>query len=315
MNDPATTQATETRPPTTTDLVGHLLLTFTALMWGASFVGTKLVIDAVPPLTLGFIRAVLASLLLAACTRLAGHRLAVPWREWRWLALLGALGVGYFYIGINLALEWTTASAASLLTLPYPVMTAIGARLFLKETLGPRRAAGIALALAGATVLTLATTSEGIGGAWMGNLLAFSTTIAWTAYTLIGREVLPRVSSLVATTHIMTAGALALLPLALVELAAGALPRFTGESLAVTAFLGLACTGAAYLTWNRGLALLGATRAAVYLYVQPLAVILLAIPILGERLTFPTVTGGLVVVLGTWLVMQPGRPQPSSHEP
>ncbi|GBD17316.1 hypothetical protein HRbin26_02236 [bacterium HR26] len=315
MSDPATTPAVETRPPAFSELAGHLLLAFTAVMWGASFVGTKLVVDTIPPLTLGFLRAALATLLLVGCARLAGQRLAVPWREWRWLALLGALGIGYFYIGLNLALRWTTATAASLLSLPYPVMTAVGARLFLKEAIGPRRAAGIALALAGAAGLTLATTQDSVGGAWIGNLLAFSTTIAWTAYTLIGREVLPRLSPLVATTHVMLAGALSLLPLALAELIAGRVPRFTGESVAVTAFLGLVCTGVAYLTWNRGLALLGATRASVYLYVQPLAVILLAIPILGERLTLPTVAGGLVVVLGTWLAVRPDRTLPSSHEP
>jgi len=315
VSDPAATQATDTRPPATTELAGHLLLTFTAVMWGASFVGTKLIVDAMPPLTLGFLRAVLATALLVGCVRLARQRLSLPWDEWRWLGLLGALGVGYFYIGLNLALNWTTATTASLLSLPYPVMTAVGARLFLKETIGPRRAAGIAVALAGAAWLTLATTQGSLGGAWIGNLLAFSTTIAWTAYTLIGREVLHRWPPLVATTHVVLAGTVTLLPLALAELATGRVPRFTVESVAVTAFLGLVCTGVAYLTWNRGLALVGATRASVYLYVQPLAVILLAIPILGERLTLPIVAGGLVVILGTWLVMRPERARPSPDEP
>jgi drug/metabolite transporter (DMT)-like permease len=277
----------------------------TAVLWGASFVGTRLVIDAVPPLTLGFARAVLGVLLLVAVAWLSGHRLTVPWAAWRWLALLGLLGVAYFYVAINLALQWTTATRASLLTLPYPVMTALGARLFLNESIGPRRATGIAIALAGALTLTLATAQDSVGGAWLGNLLAFSTTVAWTAYTLVGREVLPAHPPLVATAHLLLAGSVALLPLAALELTSGQVLQVTVESVAVTAFLGLACTCIAYLTWNRGLSLLGATRASVYLYVQPLAVILLAVPILGERLTIVTVAGGLVIVLGTWLVVRP----------
>jgi len=292
-----------------------MYLMLTAVLWGASFVGTRFVIDAVPPLTLGFARAFLGVLLLLAITRFSGQSLSVPGATWRWLALLGLLGIAYFYIAINLALQWTTATTASLLTLPYPVMTALGARFFLGESIGPRRAAGIAIALVGALTLTLATAQDSVGGSWLGNLLAFSTTVAWTAYTLVGREVLPSLSPLAATAHLLLAGSMALLPLAALELASGAPLRFTSESVAVTAFLGLACTGIAYLTWNRGLALLGATRASVYLYVQPLAVILLAVPLLGEQLTVPIVVGGLVIVLGTWLVLRPERPPRESGLP
>lgn len=305
MDDRTGTPTIEIRRPASPVLLGHLSLGFTAVMWGASFVGTKLVVDMVPPFTLGFARAAAGTALLVVIARLTGQRLRVSWRAWRWMALLGALGVGYFYLGINLALLWTTATAASLLSLPYPVMTAIGARRFLDETVRPRQAVGIVLALAGAAALTVSTARGDVGGAWIGNLLAFSTTVAWTAYTLIGRDVLPRFPPLVATTHVLAAGAVTLLPFAVGELALGSRPALDSQAIAVTAFLGLGCTGLAYVTWNHGLALLGATRASVYLYVQPAAVVLLALPILGERPSLATAIAGVVVVLGTWMVVRP----------
>jgi drug/metabolite transporter (DMT)-like permease len=224
---------------------------------------------------------------------------------WLPLAGLGALGVGYFYLGLNLALQWTTATTASLLSLPYPALTALGSWLFLKERLRPTQAAGIGLAAVGATWLTLATAQEGVGGAWFGNLLALSITVAWTIYTLLGRRILPHLSALTATFHMMLAGTLLLALGAGVEFLRGARPHWTVETILVTLYLGAVCTGLGYAFWNRGLSLVPAAAASTYLYLQPVTVLALAIPMLGERPSLGTIAAGVLVIAGTALAARP----------
>ncbi|MCM8746366.1 DMT family transporter [Thermomicrobium sp. CFH 73360] len=286
-------------------VVGHVLLATTAILWGSSYTATRLVVGEVPPLLLGTLRGLLATVVLGAAAWWAGERLWVPRRTWVALAGLGALGVGYFYLGLNLALQWTTATTASLLSLPYPALTALGGWLFLKERLRPTQVAGIGLAAVGATWLTLATAQEGVGGAWFGNLLALSITVAWTIYTLLGRRILPHLSALTATFHMMLAGTLLLALGAGVEFLCGARPDWTVETILVTLYLGGVCTGLGYAFWNRGLSLVPAAAASTYLYLQPVTVLLLAIPLLGEQPTLRTIAAGALVIAGTALAARP----------
>ncbi|MCX7623241.1 MAG: DMT family transporter [Thermomicrobium sp.] len=288
-------------------VVGHVLLATTAVLWGSSYISTRLIVHEVPPLALGFARGSLATLVLALLAARSGARLRLSFRDWLAFAGLGALGVGYFYLGLNLALQWTTATTASLLSLPYPALTALCAWLFLKERLGFHRIVGIALAASGATWLTLQSSQDDVGGAWRGNLLALSITVAWTVYTLLGRRVLPRWSPLVATFHVMAAGTLLLGIGAGLEYLDGARAIWSGRAIALTLYLGIVCTGLGYTFWNAGLASVPAAAASAYMYLQPVTVILLAVPVLGERPTAGTLAAGALVVAGTALAAWRGR--------
>ncbi|MCX2727918.1 DMT family transporter [Thermomicrobium sp. 4228-Ro] len=282
-------------------VVGHVLLATTAVLWGSSYISTRLIVGEVPPLLLGFLRGLLAVLVLGLMARWSGVPLRMRWYDWLPLAGLGALGVGYFYLGLNLALQWTTAVTASLLSLPYPALTALAAWLFLREPLDFLQVAGIALAGAGATWLTLESAQDTVGGAWLGNLLALSITVAWTVYTLLGRRILPRWSPLAATFHVMLAGTLLLGLGAGLEYLSGAHPVWTGRAILLTLYLGIVCTGIGYAFWNSGLRLVPAAAASAYMYLQPVTVLVLAIPVLGERPSLTTLVAGALVLTGTAL--------------
>jgi drug/metabolite transporter (DMT)-like permease len=72
-------------------------------------------------------------------------------------------------------------------------------------------------------------------------------------------------------------------------------------------YLGIVITGLGYLVWNWALERVSASRAAIYLNVQPLVGALLGVVWLGEPLSVFTVAGGALVVLGLWLAVT-GRP-------
>jgi drug/metabolite transporter (DMT)-like permease len=67
-------------------------------------------------------------------------------------------------------------------------------------------------------------------------------------------------------------------------------------------FLGIACSGLAYLFWYDALDVIDATQAGVFLYFGPLVTATLAWPILGETITVGAAIGGLAILIGVWLV-------------
>jgi drug/metabolite transporter (DMT)-like permease len=149
--------------------------------------------------------------------------------------------------------------------------------------------------------LTVASAQDNVGGAWIGNLLALSITVAWTAYTLLGRRLLLNWTPLTATFHMMAAGTLVLALAAGLEYFGGGRPRWTAESTLITLYLGVVCTGLGYAFWNAGLRRVRAATASVYLYLQPVTVVVLGIALLGEQPSLVTLVAGALVIAGTAL--------------
>jgi drug/metabolite transporter (DMT)-like permease len=67
-------------------------------------------------------------------------------------------------------------------------------------------------------------------------------------------------------------------------------------------FLGIFCTGLAYIFWYDALQLLPASQAGAFLYLEPLVTVVVAAVILGEPLLAASLSGGLIILLGVWIV-------------
>ena len=140
---------------------------------------------------------------------------------------------------------------------------------------------------------------------WRGDLLLLLSGICYAAYSLIGRAVLARHSSVTVTAWSLLWGVLT----TAAPLAARGMPhRYEARSGARRAwprglYLGMVMTGLGYLVWNWALERVTAARAAVFLNVQPLVGVLLGVAWLGEPATAFTVGGGVLILAGLWLAL------------
>ena len=73
------------------------------------------------------------------------------------------------------------------------------------------------------------------------------------------------------------------------------------------AFLGVFCSGLAYIAWYDALKVLTTAQTGVFLYLEPLVAVVVAFFILGEAITPGSVLGGAVILLGVWLVNRPSQ--------
>jgi drug/metabolite transporter (DMT)-like permease len=134
-----------------------------------------------------------------------------------------------------------------------------------------------------------------------GDWLVLASAHTWAIYTVVTRDLARRRHPLAVTFGILLIAATFT---AILFTAAGDTTRVRSLSpRGFAALLYLAIPGLALgqWFWQEGVSRLGATRAGVYLYLEPLATLALAVPLLGERFGAVTAIGGGLVLAGVYL--------------
>jgi len=284
---------------------GHAMGLFTAFVWGSTYPVAKPVVAAVDPLTFSAARYLVASLALLLFLAVSGRPARVRGSDLLSLAALGLLGFTLFQGLWAVALQWTSAANGAVLIATSPIFAALLASLGGER---PRAIGwlGIALAFVGVGLLVgKGATPAGPGSeSWIGDLLFVAVAAIWALFSACARPTLARLGPVRTTAYSGLFGSLALLLLALPGLARQDWTA-TPPALALNFFYLAIITGAVgHLTWAGGLQRLGLTRVMLYIYVQPLFGVAIAILLLGERLALLQVLGALAVLGGVVLAQR-----------
>ncbi|HJQ82682.1 MAG TPA: DMT family transporter [Candidatus Binatia bacterium] len=268
--------------------------------WASGFVAGKLALGEMSPLPVAAWRyAVAATILLPFAVRQwpAGG-LGPAARPLAWMVLCG--GVLYPWLFL-LALSRTSATNTALLIALNPVLTVLFAPL-VGEPLDRRRAAGIALALLGATfVITRGDLAHlralSLQG---GDLIALAAAGAWATFNLTSRSVVGRLTPAVTNCVIYSIGGGALYLLGRsqepwAQLAAATPTALTG--IVLMAVLSSVVAGQFFLV---GVRTVGISRTVVFVYLVPVLTALMSTTLLGERFELSQGVGGAAVLAGVY---------------
>jgi len=281
---------------------------FAVTIWGGSFVATKHALGpegarVFSPFGLVALRFVMGGLVLLAALALRGGPI-LPEREDRGrVALLGTL-LG-LHIGVQTyGLSFTLATHAAWIVCFTSVTIALAAQLLLGQRLRAIGWLGVVVAVGG--VIGVTRSHGGAIGARVGfgDFLQFTGCFTWAAYTLLGVRPVQRSGALRVTTAATLVAGTLLLALTSVT---GFGSRPGASQLAALVYLGLFSSAAAFLAWYHAQASYGSQRTAAMLYVEPFVTAIVAAGV-DEPLALGTVLGGVVVLLGVWLV-QNGTPR------
>jgi drug/metabolite transporter (DMT)-like permease len=283
-------------------------------VWGASFVATKIVLRELSPVPIIIVRFALGITVLAAIVLLKrewerprGTLGLARSHDWGWFLLLGFNGIFVHQLLQVNGLESTSATNTGWMVALIPVFTALLARLFMQESFGPARIAGLMLALVG-TLLVVSRGEIGSGAiglpAARGDLLVFLGAINWAIFSVLSKRVLANYSPAFAMTVTMSLGWLMLLPLFILSAGWRDFPAVSMEAWLALLFLGLLSSGVAYVFWYDALGAASAGQVASFLYVEPLVTLVIAMLILNETPTMATLSGGGLILAGVWLVNQ-----------
>jgi len=284
------------------------LLTLAPLLWAGNAVVGRLVHELVPPLTLNFLRWVLAFALLLPLAHGVLRRTSPVWPHWRRYALLGLLGVGLYNALQYLALQTSTPLNVTLVASSMPVwMLTLGA-LFFGMAVTQRQLVGALLSVAGVLcVLSRGQWSQLLALRLVpGDLFMLLATLAWSWYSWL----LVRTSAPASVRGDWAAFLMAQVVfglgwsglLAAGEWGVGAASITWGWPLALALlYIAVGPAVVAYRCWGVGVQRVGPAVAGFFSNLTPLFAALLSAAFLGETprayhaAAFVLIVGGIVV--------------------
>ena len=281
----------------------HLLLTITTLAWAGNTVLAKGVVDLLPPVTLAFWRWSVALILLApfAWPYLKKDRREI-FKSWLPLTGISISGVSCYNTFLYIGVQTTTAVNSGLILATGPAAIVVLSRLVLKTRISGIQFYGLTLSFLGVVLIIANGSLETLTS------LVFVRGDFWVIGSVMSSAVFsvllhfrPRIHpmSFVFTTFML--GLLFLTPLFLWEHSRSAPIPVTGRIVASIAYVAIAPSIIAFFCWNRGIELIGASRAGLFLYLTPLFVAVMASLFLGEVLYWYHYAGMLLIFGGVFL--------------
>jgi drug/metabolite transporter (DMT)-like permease len=278
---------------------------FAVVVWGASFVAAKIALQEIQPVTLITLRFGMGvAILLLLLQRARGFQW-LPARDIFFLALLGLISITIHQALQANGLLFTSATNMAWLVALIPVFTALLAWLFLAEKLNALKISGLIIAFVGAvTVVTKgAFTSDTLRlPSTTGDLLALASALNWAVFSVASKPFLRRLPPLLMMAYVMTLGWIFVLPFFFGAQGWNELSRLSLAGWLAVTFLGIFCSGIAYIFWYDALAAIDASQVSAFIYLEPLVTVVVAIALVTETFTLATFLGGLTILLGVALV-------------
>ncbi len=278
----------------------HGMALFTVIVWGTTFVSTKVLLEqGLTPAEILLYRFLLA---YACIWFFTGKRLlAKSWRDEGLMVGAGICGGSLYFIAENTALKITLASNVSLILCTAPILTAFVLYFFRKSKLTSRLITGSLIALTG-VALVVFNGSFILQISPVGDMLTILAALAWAFYGLILKLLDTRYPVLFITRKVFFYGMLTLLPVFLFEPIATVPATFLRPTVGLNLlFLGLVASFLCYFLWNTAMKELGAVKTSNYIYFMPLITLVTSAIVLHERITPVALIGSVLIIGGVYI--------------
>ena len=280
----------------------HGALFTVAFLFSLNYLISKLGMREFSPLTFAWLRVAGAGLILALVARreppLAREDNA---RVTRWAILGVVINQSLFLGGLSL----TSVQVAAILITTIPVFTLAAAIVTKQERATAPRAAGIALAGAGALLVVGGEHMTGSWRSFAGASMIVVNCLSYSLYLVSSKSHMARISARRAVARMFAVGAVILLPIAAWPLAQERWTAISTQSWLALLLVILGPTVGAYLLQAWSLRHADSSVVASYTYVQPVLATLLGVVFLGERLRGTVIVAGLMIFAGVWLATTP----------
>ncbi len=277
-----------------------MLLLGAVLFWSGNNVVAKAIIADVPPYSFTFLRWLIASLILLPFTWSYVQR---DWRQarqaWVRLTLIAVLGICAFNTLLYMAVQTTSAVNVGLISSFFPAAIAMFSWMLLKIRLERIQITGMLISFLGILlVISRGHLSTLTGMVFVeGDILMLIGVICGAIYPVLLHDK-PDIHPLSLLTIIILLGMLVSLPLYMLDLAQGRYVVINGGVVSGLLYIAVFPSVLAYMLWNRGIELVGANRAGLYLNLIPILTAIMAAVFLDETLSWYHFAGLLLVIFG-----------------
>lgn len=278
-------------------LQGHLLAFLTIIIWGTTFVSTKILLRTFDPIQILLIRFVLG---YAALWIISPHRLGpVGLKAQLLMAAAGLCGITLYYLLENIALQYTSAANIGLIISTAPFFTVCLCRIIYHEKgLSPSFLCGLFLALCGIALISFGKNGTSLHP--FGDALGLLAAFVWALYTVLMKKIgtfgLPTIAL---TRRTFAWGLLFMIPFLLKSGSAIPFDQMLQPVIVLNLlYLGLGASALCFVTWNQALNILGAASASLYIDLVPVVTALSSMLVLHEPLSIQACSGIALTIMG-----------------
>lgn len=278
---------------------------FAVIVWGASFIATKVALQDISPIAVVWLRFSIGVLILGIAVSMRGQ-FSLPGKgEWAYFSLLGFLGITFHQWLQSNGLQTSEAGTTAWIVSTTPVFMALLGWTVLKEALSWIKTSGILLAFAGVLLVVskgdLASISVGRFGA-PGDFLILVSSVNWAVFSVLSRRGLKSYPAGLMMFYVMSLGWLFTSILFFAQTGLPEISNLTTNGWLGVIFLGIFCSGLAYIAWYDALQALSSAQTGAFLYIEPLVAVVVAFFVLDEPITVISLVGGAIILFGVWLV-------------
>lgn len=299
----------------------HLIAFLTVVVWGSTFVFTKLLlISGLSPSLIFTLRFIIAYVLLllfslgrASMVKSSFYPIrwmSASWRDELLMLALGVTGGSLYFLAENEAMRHTTTTNTSLIVCSCPLVAAALISLFYRsERMSRLQTFGSMMAVVGVAIVVL-------NGRFvlhlspLGDALALTANLCWAFYSLLMIPANKRYDAVFITRKVFFYGLLTMIPYYLLKPEELPAPLGQGPDIGVLLspavagnllFLGCIASMLCFLMWTWVMRKLGAMIATNYVYINPITTVIFAWWLLAEPITPFFVLGSIFILAGMYL--------------
>lgn len=289
----------------TTKQKAYFALTLTSIVWGTSWVASKIGVQKVPGLEIASIRQFIAGILLVSFFMLKGQKLPTK-KEFLWLTMMAV----FLFVSANgiatVALKTIPSGMGALISALYPLSVVIIERLFFRNTrITSITFIGLLLGIGGIAVVFYdnAFHNRQQGYTW-GVILSLIAMLGWSIGTIILSRSKSKMNAYYATGWEMLISSLILMIMLFISGDSMPVSQIPLQSWGAVAYLIIASNLITFAAFIYTMKHLEPAVAALYAYINPIVAILAGSMIMDEKLTWKIIVGSVITLIGVFLVNQ-----------
>ncbi|UCH66898.1 MAG: DMT family transporter [Ignavibacterium sp.] len=272
------------------------------IFWGTSFVATKKVLAELDPITIIALRLLLATLLLLIIAIITKRKFTINLKNHGSIFVLACIAVFHLWIQVT-GLKYTTASNTGWIIGTAPIFMAILAIIFFKEKISFIQAIGILIAMFGLLLLIGKGDITNIDLIQnKGDLLVLSSAFTWGVYSMVNKKITLSYSPLMTILYLFIMMSIIIVPVNFSDKVVESVVHLSTIGWISVLFLGLFCSGIAYVIWAYSLRDLESAKVGAFLYFEPMITVAAAWILLQESITILMLVSGIIITFGVILV-------------
>lgn len=282
-------------------IAGHLTALFTVMIWGTTFISSKILLQDFTPVEVLFYRFVLG--LVALMVVYPKPMKGTTWKQELLMAVGGLSGITLYYLLENIALTYTMASNVSVIVSTAPIFTVLFCNMLYKDEkrTGVKFFIGFLITMAGIWMISFNGAALKLNP--LGDFLSLLAAVMWGIYSAAYKKITEFGYPVIQTTRRMFFyGVLFMIPFLFFmdfrfDISGFVNPVYLLNIL----YLGFGACALCFLTWNYAVTKLGAVKSSFYIYLVPVITVVMSSIILKEEMTLIAIIGTVLTIVGLFV--------------